>query len=181
MCTVRSIRFGYDPERASHASLWLLTRHDGKLDKLKLVKLLFLSDRLHLARYGRPVVGGDYSAMPHGPVASDFLNALNACEVDGLETGDGYAVRATAAADEDYLSESDIEVLTEINRAFGAKDAWTLRNLTHQLKAWKSNYPGNNSSARLPYEDFFEDLDPEYGDILGVILDDQEATAILSA
>lgn len=178
---VSTIRFAYDKDRASHATRWLLARHAGKLDRLKLVKLIFLADRLHLSKYGRPIVGGSYSAMPHGPVASPFLNALNDGSIDGIAVDGPTTVLAKLPADEDFLSESDIEVLTAINAEFGAKDAWGLRNMTHELEAWKKNYPGNNSSAALPYEDFFMDLDPTFREILEVIKDDQEAAEILGA
>jgi uncharacterized phage-associated protein len=175
-----SIRFAYDPVRASHAARWLLASHGGRLDRLKLFKLIFLADRLHLARYGRPIVGGRYYAMEHGPVASEFYSAIKDNSLDGALPEEGsYRVEAVRKADEDCLSESDLEILKEINDRYGSWDAWRLRDLTHTYEAWKKNYKGNNSSYPLPYEDFFADLSSDDRGMLELIAETQEAERAL--
>jgi uncharacterized phage-associated protein len=175
-----AIRFAYDPVRASHAARWLLSRHEGKLDRIKLIKLIFFADRLHLARYGRPIVGGRYCAMEHGPVASDFYNAIKDNALDGTLPEEGTPrVEGTRKADEDFLSESDIEILRVVNDTYGPLDGWRLRDLTHETKSWTKNYKGGNSSYPLPYEDFFEDLDPEDSEMLELIAESQEAEKAL--
>ena len=45
------VEFRYDQERAWNAVLWFLHQHGGALDFLKLIKLAFFADRLHLAKY----------------------------------------------------------------------------------------------------------------------------------
>jgi uncharacterized phage-associated protein len=173
-----SIVFRYDPERASHATRWLLARHGGRLDRLKLIKLIFLADRLHLARYGRPIVGGRYVAMEHGPVASDFYNAIKGDTLEGTKQ-DGVRVECAVRPDEDFLSETDLEVLREVNDQYGSFDTFRLRDMTHLLRAWGKNYKGENSSYPLPYEDFFEDLADEKQRALGLISEGQEAERVL--
>ena len=76
----KKIRFKYDADKAGQAILWLLHRHGGSMDKLKLIKLFFYADRLHLLRYGRPIVGGHYFAMNFGPVSSELKDIVDSTE-----------------------------------------------------------------------------------------------------
>lgn len=175
-----SIRFKFDKTEATQVILWLLHRH-GIMDKLKLVKMVFFADREHLARYGRPIVGGAYVAMPHGPVSSEllnYINGVNAADERSFEL-DGVNLRPRSLVNEEYLSESDIAVLEDVDREYGRYDPWTLRNMTHQLKAYQKNYPpgSSNASLPLPYEDFFLDLEDK--GMLRIIREDQEALADL--
>ena len=71
-----TITFDYNQQKAFQVILWFLGRHGERLEKLKLVKLIFFADREHLHRYGRPIVGGRYVAMPLGPVASQCLDDM---------------------------------------------------------------------------------------------------------
>jgi uncharacterized phage-associated protein len=155
-----AITFRYDPERAYQAVLWFLHRHGGALPIMKLMKLLFFADRLHLWRYGRPLTGGRYAAMPHGPVASDLYEEVKLSTPGRPFQRQGNSIRALAPVDEEYLSESDVEVLTEIDHEYGTFDGSTLRRLTHETIAYSKNYKEEEPvrSFPLPYEDFFEDL-----------------------
>ena len=171
------VRFRYDRRRAVQAMLWLLKDHGGAMNKLKLVKLIFYADREHLARYGRPIVGGDYYAMPLGPASSQLLDDLRSptpTEDFPLEVL-GRRVLARGASDEDWLSESDIDILEHVNREYGRHDGIRLKDMTHQLEAYRKNFQHGSSrkSFRLPYEDFFLDLSDD--EMLAVIREDQEA------
>lgn len=173
------IHFEYDSAKATQAVLWLLHRHGGAMNKLKLVKLVFFADREHLRQYGRPIVGGDYRAMPHGPVSSELLDVINRTVSDrkGPFVAEGRRVVANAPLDEDVLSESEVEVLEDVDRNYGKHDGLRLRSVTHQLRAWRQNYPegARTASVPLPYEDFFLDLDDDR--MLDIIREDQEAKA----
>ena len=156
------ITFKYNRDKTFQVALWFLSRHGGVLHRLKLVKLLFLADRTHLAKYGRPISGGSYVAMKLGPVCSEFLDDLKKSSRRAVlpVRSEGHKVVARTAVDEDQLSESDIEVLREVNDRYGNLDRFALADLTHKLKAWVRNYPNltANTSRPLPYEDFFLDL-----------------------
>lgn len=175
------INFPYTKERAYNAVLWLLHQHSGTLNRLKLVKLVFLADLQHLSLYGRPIVGGHYFAMEHGPVASEMFDDIRCRNINvPFECVPPYEVKANALVDEEHLSESDIEVLREVNAKYGDMDRFALRDLTHGFKSWKKNYPNDGSSHPLPYEDLFLDLPEERQAMLDVIRDNQEAWALLS-
>ena len=170
----RQISFPYDRNKAVQTVLWLLDQHGGKMDKLKLVKLLFYADREHLARYRRPITGGNYVAMPHGPASSELLDDLKGASSEGIlpfSVEGGRRVITNERYDEDELSESDIEVLKYVNAKYGPIGTYRLRDRTHRLEAWKQNYHEDTSRA-LPYEDFFLDLDDD--SVLEAIQEDQE-------
>ncbi len=148
-----AIKFKYDPQKAKHATLFLLHRHGGAMGRMKLLKLVFFADRQHLAEHGRPIVGGTYVAMPHGPVPSELYDEIKTVRrsSDWLAI-DGVKVVATQRPDEDELSESDLEAIAFIDREFGRYDTFSLRNLTHRLEAWRRHYLNDGSSHLLPYE-----------------------------
>jgi uncharacterized phage-associated protein len=70
----------WDKEKAIEAIVYLANRLD-KPTKLKIFKLLYFADKLHMSRYGRFIVGDYYVAMKHGPVPSRTYNILK--EVEG--------------------------------------------------------------------------------------------------
>ena len=45
---------------------------------MKLVKLVYLLDRLSIEKRNIPVVGGDYLSMRNGPATSEVLDLINA-------------------------------------------------------------------------------------------------------
>jgi len=169
------IKFEYDSRRATQAILWLLHKHGGALDKLKLVKLIFFVDRLHLSLFGRPTVGGRYVAMRFGPAPSELYDAIKEA---GSSASDPYLTKgnqviAQSPVNEDLLSESDIEALEKVDGEFGHLDSFHLSQITHRLKVYMKNRPATNTSTPIPYEDFFLDL-PD-ASILDLIREDQEA------
>jgi uncharacterized phage-associated protein len=177
----KSIKFAFDREKAIQAVLWLLGRNSGAMDKLKLVKFFFLADQEHLARYGRPIIGGNYYTMDHGPVSSELLNLVNEAStaVSSLpfNISATHQISTNNSPDDRWLSKSDLDVLDDVYSRYGHMDGFQLRDMTHQLKAYKKNDPPKNGRKELPYEDFFLDLDPEAQQMLKIIHDEQEAWA----
>jgi len=55
---------------ATQALNFFALRSGGQVNKLKALKLVYFADRYHLRRFGRPITGDEYLAMPFGPVAS---------------------------------------------------------------------------------------------------------------
>lgn len=175
------IEFPYDREKATHAVRWLLDRHGGKLDCMQLLKLIFFADRDHLARFGRPIVGGHYVAMKNGPVALELYEELRSRRVDGTSVELYPAVRLVERGDEDYLSESDRLALKFADELYGMHDSYSLSDITHGLKVWTKNAPNEHrKSVPIEYDDFFLDL-PEHADMLDVIREDAVDRAELEA
>ena len=77
-------------------------------------------------------------------------------------------------ADEELLSESDVEVLEQINQELGKLDASSLRNMTHKLQVFTEFFVPDTATD-IPYDAFFLDLKDD--GMLEIIREDQEARA----
>ncbi|HSW31881.1 MAG TPA: Panacea domain-containing protein [Longimicrobiales bacterium] len=136
----------FDEKKTTQAAARLLHREGGEMNVLKLVKLLYLTDRSALLRWGRPISFDWYFALPHGPVLSFTLNKINEpVPPEGpsywhriISERDGHAVRLlTANPPDDELSPAEESLLDEVYEEFGGMDQWGLRDLTHELPEWQ--------------------------------------------
>jgi uncharacterized phage-associated protein len=174
-----TLTFRFSLDKFINALAYFAAHGVKDLTKLKAVKLLYLADRYHLFRYGRPITGDRYIAMDLGPVPEDAFQLISRliepAEVSddqrerALERLDVYhgfmrryaypVLRARSGPDMDVFSESEIEALSETLKEFGAKPARVLVDLTHAHRAYKRANAGRlpGSSTDLPYEYFFED------------------------
>jgi len=165
------VRFRFDEEKAVAAVLYLASQHIEALDKYKLAKLLFLADKFHLVRYGRPITGDEYFALPYGPVPSAILNFLvkeerreqtglsGSLEVDRAFQNPRYSRRIESPLELDALSKSDLKALDLIVKRHGTKTFDELKAMTHEMpayvKAWGKK--GKTNRAQMNFEDFFEE------------------------
>src|SRR5674476_520662 len=79
----------FDERKAAQAAACLLHKAGGKLPLLKLMKLLYLSERLSLQRYGDTITGDSFASLPHGPVLSmsyDHMNGALPSKEGGWDT-----------------------------------------------------------------------------------------------
>ncbi len=70
--------FSFSLPKATEAACLFLEREGGTMNILKLVKLVYLLDRLAVERVGVPVAGGTCFSMRNGPVNSALLDLINA-------------------------------------------------------------------------------------------------------
>jgi hypothetical protein len=71
------VSFRFDITKATEVACQFIKREGGSIKIMKLVELVYLLDRLSLARRGIPVVGGTYFSLPNSPVTSEFLDLVN--------------------------------------------------------------------------------------------------------
>lgn len=161
----------FDERRAAQAAAYFLFRAGGRLPLVKLMKLMYLAERLSLKRYGEPLTGDRLVSMPHGPVLSmtyDHVNgALPSCEGGWDSWVADRAGHEVALNDESMilspeedllrLSESDLEVLAETWAEFGHWDRWALVNYTHSEACPEWEDP-EGSSKPINYATLFEKL-----------------------
>lgn len=163
-----AIRFPFNPEKFRAALQYLAAKNLPEFDKYKVCKLLFLADKRHLVRHGRPITGDLYKALPHGPAPTTALDLLNAA-IDGSQpiAGIGFDTRyqypriLAANVEDQFLAASEREILDETGAKFGAMDFAELRALTHALPEYERGWARRAGSAGvMDFEDFFEE-DPE--------------------
>lgn len=184
------IRFRFDAEKLVHALAFFSTQGVSDLDTMKAAKLLYFADKLHLQRYGRPILGDDYYCMKHGPIPTLSLNIIQSA-MAGTDAADDaelmaeyFAVNtsgrfprlvATKKPDLDVFSDTDVEVLRDVVSTYGSKTAWQLRELAHQqpevITADQRREAEGKGSVPMPFETFFGDA---HSPMLALLQDDQD-------
>lgn len=150
-------------QKNKNVILYFLNKSPEKsLDRLKLMKLLWLSDRYHLNKYGRKITKSEYFAMPRGPVASEILDLLNKNEDSIKRLGNNQI--AIQETDTKFLSKTDMLIMDEVWNYFKDAHQFDLVNSSHEFPEWKrfENYlqdPNMPNSYVIVEEDFFEKND----------------------
>ncbi|MDR0423034.1 MAG: SocA family protein, partial [Rickettsiales bacterium] len=57
--------------------IYLLKLNNNQLNELKLMKELYLADRLSIKERGHSISFDSFFSLPHGPILSNTLNLLN--------------------------------------------------------------------------------------------------------
>jgi uncharacterized phage-associated protein len=195
------LNFEFSPQKFVQALVYFSKSGIADLTKMKIHKLLFFADKLHLVRYGRPIIGDRYFALMHGPVLSTADDFLDAAEETMVESGapdtaaifNGYAVMkptsdypvVVATGDDNYrvFSRSELTVLAEIVERFGGMSASALRALTHKDPAYAIPNKTRPEYARaaMAYELFFEgESDTTMLQVASAEQEDRELAALVS-
>ena len=156
------MNFRFDARKATQAASAFIKREGGELNIMKLVKLLYLLDRLSLVRRGVPVLGGDYFSMKNGPVTSEALDLINAGLLVGFTTdwADYISDRADhnvalmADPGTDRLSESELAMIRETYTEHGQRRAFELVEWCHRnCPEWR---PVTQGRHEIRVEDILE-------------------------
>jgi uncharacterized phage-associated protein len=141
MAYLLCMTFRFNIRKATEAASLFIKMEGGKLNVMKLVKLVYLLDRISIARRGIPVVGGIYYSMRNGPVTSELLDVINAGKLaDDADSSweqyisdrDKHEVALQKDPPLDFISESEIKLIEATYKEHGAKDQWQIRDWCHQ-------------------------------------------------
>jgi uncharacterized phage-associated protein len=114
--------FNIDIDKSIEASLYILNKLES-CDIHKLFKILYFSEKNHLADYGRPITGDYYVAMKNGPVPSFIYDVVKYVRGDksylsidrdvlsDFDVVEGMYIGAKREANIEFLCDSDIECL----------------------------------------------------------------------
>ena len=108
---------------------------NNTIERLKLMKLIWLSDRLHLNKYGRLILKDRYKALPNGPVASLALKMSN-YTLPNVYTIKGYNIKALKDFDSSFFSKSDLKIMEYVWNKFGKLNSFKLRDYSHLFPEW---------------------------------------------
>lgn len=147
-----------DKEKILESIVYLINRRNEKagvqpLSQYDIVKAIFLADRSHLNKYGRPVTFDNYVAMEHGPVptvtydtlkpASGFFAKMFQREKPWTILPEGKInrfVKADRPHNKDVLSATDLEALDYGLQTVTSLSFGQLKKLTHDhpayIEAW---------------------------------------------
>jgi len=156
----------FNERRVAQMAAYLLGREKGRMNNLKLIKLLYLADRESMKRHGQPISGDRFVSMDHGPVLFQTFNLIKGA-VRFAERGWNHWIADRADYDValkrkvhrdalDELSEADLEVLGDVYTKFGKMDQWKLVDYTHRYcREWEDP---KGSSTPIDYESLFKAL-----------------------
>lgn len=151
----------FNERKAAQMAAFFLQEEHGDINVLKLMKLLYLSDRESMNRYGEPITYDAMVSMKHGPVLSGVLECINGFQYtsDGgwehwVSDRENHLVRLNRSFDRDdldELSDAEMEVLQSVWKQFGSMSGWTLRQYTHDhCTEW---HDPNGSSKSITYQE----------------------------
>lgn len=155
------IRFRTNAKKALEVILWCAAK-SGSVDFHTVLKVLFGADVHHMNRYGRPVVGDTYVALPYGPVPQTTYDILKreplALEQLGVRdlpfSVRGYTAHPLRAPDLSVFSDSEIEALEDGWRVFGCLGFSARTDVSHQHQAWRKAW--DEGRQVMDYADFLE-------------------------
>jgi uncharacterized phage-associated protein len=123
----------------------LLTLRGGRMNYMKLLKLLYIVEREALLTWGRPVTADRCVSLPKGPILSQTLNLINEGPAPGtpsvwaehISQPENYAVRLLSPAGDDELSEAEKNLIDDVFARFGAINRWKLVDFVHTFPEWQ--------------------------------------------
>jgi uncharacterized phage-associated protein len=149
----------FNERKAAQLAAFFALRSGGSINVLKLVKLVYLSDREFLKRYDSPILFDRLVSMPHGPVNSFTYGYVSGQLVsekwdefiaDRALHDVGVVDKEVHVSDLDELSEAELEILGHVWIEFGHMSGWEIRNYTHEnCEEWEDP---DGSSTSIPYE-----------------------------
>lgn len=151
----------FNEKKATQAAARFLNLANGRMNYMKLIKMLYIADREALLRWGRPITTDVYFSMKHGPVLSEILDLIDEGPNPILgETfwsrhisKEDYDVSLKADPSDDQLSEAEEELINEIFGKLGHLDKWKLVDIAHGFPEWQDP---EGSSIRIDYADILK-------------------------
>ncbi|WP_296745200.1 Panacea domain-containing protein [Mesorhizobium sp.] len=161
---------GFASKKAAQIAAYLLSKQPN-MEKLKLIKLLYLSEREFLSRHGHPMLYDEFYSLKDGPICSSSLNGLNG-QLDTEYWAQFFVIgdnkrnfqlkREFARDDLDEVSDAEIAAVEGVWERFRDFSASEIRNWTHD------NCPEYTEveSGRVPisYKDVLDALGEKNGE-----------------
>ena len=168
---------GFNYRKAVQTLNFFALKEGGKINKMKAIKLIWLADRAHLRKFGRPLIADQYFAMPFGPVPSStkdlaennsFLADDEKKYRDEFISLKSYNVHSEREPDKIVFSQTDLEIMESIYENFGRIKEFELSEISHKYPEWKkfetALQQGEGSRFPMNYLDFFENPPPDTSD-----------------
>ena len=135
----------FSEKKAAQVAAFFLHQAGGRLEILKLMKLMYLAERASYQKFGEPMIGDKLVSMDNGPALSITLNHMNRFAPSGP---DGWEAWVSDRNDyvlalnkeirdprEDLLqlSDAELEVLESTWKEYGSYGSFQLAELTHEI------------------------------------------------
>jgi uncharacterized phage-associated protein len=162
-------QFEFQPEKSLAATAYLASKTGETM--YTILKMIYVMDRLHLERYGRPITGDRFAAMKEGACPSRIYDSMKVLRGDQntnyLPNSELYLDVDATTNDVsvkdmpplDVLSATDMECLEEIVALHDKEGRWVFREMAHDA-AWQKT----RQNAIMDFTAIAQSL--EDGDIL---------------
>lgn len=137
--------FHFDLEKAIQAAAVILRKSpNGRMNYMKLLKLIAIAEREALKETGRMITGVKIVAMERGPVPVQIYRSIEGqrAKVERWEKfvrTDNYDVYLIKNPGVSKLSRFEIARLQEITDRHVHHDEWDMVEITHQHPEWQKN------------------------------------------
>ncbi|MDO9533271.1 MAG: Panacea domain-containing protein [Deltaproteobacteria bacterium] len=173
------IRFKFNETKTTQAAAFLLKENGGKMNYMKLIKLLYLADREALSQWERPITGDVYVSMDNGPVLSKVLDKINSGRGPSgvksywhkyISSPEGYNVKLLKQEPQfDELSKREKNLLLHIFAKYKEFDKWQMVKICHDiLPEWRDP---DGTSIPIRVEDILREVKKTERDI--AFIDDE--------
>lgn len=147
---------GFRSEKAAQVAALFLKKSGRHLEKMALIKLIYLAERESIRQRNRPIIYDEYYSLKDGPICSNALNAING-KIDQdiwrnyleLQGDRDVFVAPNCPDDFDEISISDSRILESVFAEFGGMSSAQLRAWTHK-PANCPEYSDVNGVGRIP-------------------------------
>ena len=160
---------GFDVSVAAQAAAFFARKEGGRIDYLKLVKLMYLAEREFMDRYLEPLYYDEYVNMEHGPAPSAVINFIKGRFKDArwskyLHVKSDTIVENRSSFPLDHLSEAALGVLGDLWKHHGHRGGFELRDWIHEnCDEWRIP---KGKSENLSHRSIFEALNKPDPDAL---------------
>jgi uncharacterized phage-associated protein len=157
------IQFRFHPEKAVEAAAVLLKLHGKPMKYLGLLKMLYIADRIALARMEQPITGDHYISVDYGPVLSGVYDLIKGKPIDNAlplwskfisPRNEHYVSLLNDPGNED-LCEEEEEIIQQVYQAFGHLDPFLVAEWTHDLPEWEDPH---GSAIPIAVEDILRNV-----------------------
>ena len=136
----------FNEHKVAQMAAYLLHKRGGRMSHLKLMKLMYLADRLSFERYDESITEDRTVSLEYGPVLSTTLNLIGGYRqslvngwsswISDKENNEVSLARGFERRDLGELSDADLEILDDVFAEHGKKSRWELVKFTHTLPEW---------------------------------------------
>jgi uncharacterized phage-associated protein len=151
----------FDAEKAVQVAAVILRNEGKRMTRLRLLKLMLISDREYLRKYGRPILGSKIVAMNNGPLHSDVYDLIKGNHRDEaiwsrcIRKSGPRDVVLTKEPSVGRLSKHEIELINEVSDQHEHMDDWELSEATHSFQEFKDHFR-KDTSVTIPLEDMID-------------------------
>lgn len=128
-------------DKTTQAAGYLIELAGGKINYMKLIKLLYLADREAISAWEVPITFDQYVSMDNGPVLSKTYDLINWGAFPGnpsywaeyISSPSNFEVSLLKTNEKNKLSEAELDLLQQIHKKYGKFNQWDLVTITHKL------------------------------------------------